>query len=74
MEFETQNAVPDIPKAGRAIVGNAGILLMRVEYLKHGEEKNFAVVDAAEPIERVQAEVIGQVRDRLLPALGARAG
>jgi diaminopimelate decarboxylase len=32
---------------GRALVGNAGLLLTRVEYLKHGEEKNFAVVDAA---------------------------
>lgn len=32
---------------GRSIVGNAGVLLTRVEYLKHGEEKNFAVVDAA---------------------------
>ncbi len=32
---------------GRSIVGNAGILLTRVEYLKHGEEKNFVVVDAA---------------------------
>ncbi len=32
---------------GRALTGNAGILLTRVEYLKHGEEKNFAVVDAA---------------------------
>ncbi len=32
---------------GRAIVGNAGILLTRVLYLKHNENKNFAVVDAA---------------------------
>jgi diaminopimelate decarboxylase len=32
---------------GRVLVGNAGILLTRVEYLKHGEEKNFAIVDAA---------------------------
>ncbi len=32
---------------GRAIVGNAGILLTRVEYLKHTEHKDFAVVDAA---------------------------
>jgi len=31
---------------GRAIVGPAGVLLTRVEYLKHGEAKNFAVVDA----------------------------
>ena len=32
---------------GRAIVGNAGILLTRVELLKRGEDKSFAVVDAA---------------------------
>ncbi|MES2365822.1 MAG: diaminopimelate decarboxylase [Pseudomonadota bacterium] len=32
---------------GRALVGNAGLLLTRVEYLKHGAEKNFAIVDAA---------------------------
>jgi diaminopimelate decarboxylase len=32
---------------GRALVGHAGLLLTRVEYLKHGRERNFAVVDAA---------------------------
>lgn len=32
---------------GRAIVGNAGVLLTKVEYLKHGAHKNFAIVDAA---------------------------
>jgi diaminopimelate decarboxylase len=32
---------------GRSLVGNAGLLLTRVEYLKHGEDKNFAIVDAA---------------------------
>lgn len=32
---------------GRAIVGNAGILLTRIEYLKPTANKNFAVVDAA---------------------------
>jgi diaminopimelate decarboxylase len=32
---------------GRAIVGNAGILLTRVIFLKLGDERNFAVVDAA---------------------------
>ena len=32
---------------GRAIVGNAGILLTRVQYIKRNEDKNFAVVDAA---------------------------
>lgn len=32
---------------GRAIVGNAGVLLTKVEYLKHHEEKNFAIIDAA---------------------------
>lgn len=32
---------------GRAIVGNAGILVTKVEYLKPTEHKNFAIVDAA---------------------------
>jgi len=32
---------------GRAIAGNAGILLTEVLFLKHHEHKNFAVVDAA---------------------------
>ena len=32
---------------GRSIVGSAGVLLMRVEYVKPGESKNFAIVDAA---------------------------
>jgi len=32
---------------GRAIVGNAGVLLTRVEYVKPGEPRNFIVVDAA---------------------------
>ncbi len=31
---------------GRSLVGNAGILLTRVEYLKQGSPKNFVVVDA----------------------------
>ena len=32
---------------GRSIVGNSGVLLTTVEYLKHGSNKNFIVVDAA---------------------------
>ena len=32
---------------GRSIAGNAGILLTEVQYLKHSETKNFAIVDAA---------------------------
>lgn len=36
-----------ILEPGRVLVGNAGALVTRIEYLKHGEEKNFAIVDAA---------------------------
>ncbi len=32
---------------GRSIVANAGVLLTRVEYLKHTAHKDFAIVDAA---------------------------
>ena len=36
-----------ILEPGRAIAANAGILVTEVEFLKQGEEKNFAIVDAA---------------------------
>ncbi|MBV2182394.1 MAG: diaminopimelate decarboxylase [Castellaniella sp.] len=36
-----------ILEPGRSLVGNAGILLTRVEYLKCTEARNFAIVDAA---------------------------
>ncbi len=36
-----------IVEPGRVLVGNAGVLLTKVEYLKPGEEKHFAIVDAA---------------------------
>ena len=32
---------------GRFLVGNAGVLLARVEYLKRGQGKNFLILDAA---------------------------
>ncbi|MFN8899909.1 MAG: diaminopimelate decarboxylase, partial [Pseudomonadota bacterium] len=32
---------------GRSLVGNAGVLLAEVQYLKPGEAKNFCIVDAA---------------------------
>jgi diaminopimelate decarboxylase len=32
---------------GRSVVGNAGVLLARVEYVKPGDSRNFLVVDAA---------------------------
>jgi diaminopimelate decarboxylase len=32
---------------GRAIVGNAGILVSKVEYLKHNADRHFAIIDAA---------------------------
>lgn len=32
---------------GRSIAANAGIFVTRVEYLKHSEHKNFAIVDGA---------------------------
>jgi diaminopimelate decarboxylase len=38
---------PLMIEPGRSLVGNAGLLLTRVDVLKPGEEKHFAVVDAA---------------------------
>lgn len=36
-----------ILEPGRSLIGNAGVLLTTVEYIKQGEEKNFVIVDAA---------------------------
>ncbi|HET8596916.1 MAG TPA: diaminopimelate decarboxylase [Castellaniella sp.] len=36
-----------ILEPGRSLVGNAGVLLTRVEYLKPTDARNFAIVDAA---------------------------
>lgn len=36
-----------IIEPGRSMVGNAGLLLTRVHYLKHTPHRNFAIVDAA---------------------------
>ena len=44
--FDRKKQLPVTIEPGRAIVGNAGVLLTRVNYLKHGEASNFCVVDA----------------------------
>jgi len=36
-----------VMEPGRSLVGNAGVLITRLEYLKLGDSKNFAIVDAA---------------------------
>ncbi len=36
-----------IVEPGRSLVGEAGVLLARVEYIKAGEDRNFVIVDAA---------------------------
>ena len=41
------NLIPLHLEPGRAIAGNAGILVTRVTYLKNTQHKNFAIVDAA---------------------------
>jgi diaminopimelate decarboxylase len=41
------NPLEILLEPGRAIAGNAGILLTRVEYLKSSTDRNFAIVDAA---------------------------
>jgi diaminopimelate decarboxylase len=42
----TQRGLEVVVEPGRSIVGNAGVLLSEVVVLKHGEHKNFAIVDA----------------------------
>ena len=62
---------------GRFLVGNAGVLLSRVEYLKRGAGRNFLVLDAAmndlvrPAMYEAYHEVVPVLRDTARPALTA---
>lgn len=62
---------------GRFLVGNAGVLLSRVEYLKRGSGKNFLILDAAmndlvrPAMYDAYHELVPLVRDTARPALKA---
>lgn len=47
LERLNDSAMEILLEPGRAIVGNAGILVTKVDYLKQTPDKNFAIVDAA---------------------------
>ena len=47
LEHLGENSYEILLEPGRAIAGNAGILVTRVEYLKKTADKNFAIIDAA---------------------------
>lgn len=46
-QWRPQNPPRVLFEFGRALVGNAGILLTRLEYLKENDDRLFAIVDAA---------------------------
>ncbi|MEO6993084.1 MAG: diaminopimelate decarboxylase [Lacunisphaera sp.] len=60
---------------GRFLVGNAGVLLSRVEYFKRGSGKNFLVLDAAmndlvrPAMYDAYHEIVPLARDSLRPAM-----
>ena len=62
---------------GRFLVGNAGVLLSRVEYLKRGSGKNFLVLDAAmndlvrPAMYEAYHELVPLLRDTSRPAMQA---
>ena len=57
---------------GRLIVGNAGILLTSVIYVKHGAAKNFIIVDAA--MNDLIRPTLYEAHHDILPVIEARAG
>src|ERR1043166_2555080 len=57
---------------GRMIVGNAGILVSRVIYLKHGDAKNFVVIDAA--MNDLIRPTLYEAHHDILPVRQATAG
>ena len=57
---------------GRMIVGNAGILVTRVIYVKHGEAKNFVVIDAA--MNDLIRPTLYEAHHDILPIVAAASG
>jgi diaminopimelate decarboxylase len=57
---------------GRMIVGNAGILVARVIYVKHGEAKNFVIIDAA--MNDLIRPTLYEAHHDILPVTQAAAG
>jgi diaminopimelate decarboxylase len=62
---------------GRFLVGNAGVLLARVEYLKHGANRHFLILDTAmndlvrPAMYEAYHEIVPLARDTARPALTA---
>ena len=57
---------------GRMIVGNAGILVTRVIYVKHGEAKNFVIIDAA--MNDLIRPTLYEAHHDILPLVAVAAG
>ena len=57
---------------GRMIVGNAGILVARVIYMKHGDGKNFVVIDA--PMNDLIRPTLYEAHHDILPVRQPAAG
>jgi diaminopimelate decarboxylase len=57
---------------GRLIVGNAGILVTRVIYVKHGEARNFVIIDAA--MNDLIRPTLYEAHHDILPVIAAPAG
>jgi diaminopimelate decarboxylase len=57
---------------GRMIVGNAGILVTRVIYVKHGKAKNFVIIDAA--MNDLIRPTLYEAHHDVLPLVAAAAG
>jgi diaminopimelate decarboxylase len=57
---------------GRMIVGNAGILVTRVIYVKHGEAKNFVIIDAA--MNDLIRPTLYEAHHDILPVVAATEG
>src|SRR3954454_3003986 len=57
---------------GRMIVGNAGVLITRVIYLKRGDAKNFVVIDAA--MNDLIRPTLYEAHHEILPVRQATAG
>ncbi len=66
-KFKEKHKTKIIFEPGRSIIGNSGILIAKIIYIKEGHKKNFIIIDAA--MNDFMRPALYNARHRIIPAV-----
>ena len=66
-KFKEKHKTKIIFEPGRSIIGNSGILITKIIYIKEGHKKNFVILDAA--MNDFMRPALYNARHRIIPAI-----